>query len=320
MSQPILIFDMMNVSIRQFCANPALDNNGESAGLVIGTLKSIAHLVRQVNPKKVICVWESEGNPRRKRIYPEYKEGRKPVKPNNRVYEGIPDTEENKWTQISNLTKLLKNLPLYQIHVPQCEADDVIAYICKLKYPNEKKIIVSSDKDFYQLLDENTKIWKPGKMIFVNKEDVLNEFNITAENFCVAKAFCGDDSDNIPGVERVGFKTLAKRFTMNQDKVSIEDLVSLSEQLKDDKKAPQIYKNITESVELINRNYRLMKLDSSLISSEQISSINRILEEYKPKNNKIKFLKVFLEAGLNGIDPDAIYNIFGYLIYSSIKE
>lgn len=319
MDRPILIVDNMNVFIRHYCANPAMDSDGETIGGVIGYIKSLASLIRKLNPKKIITVWESGGSPRRRKIFPEYKQGRKPLNV-NRYYGDIiteQNSDENKYQQIYVLTKLLKRLPIYQIHVPDCEADDIIGYLCKLRYPNEEKVIYSSDKDFYQLLNDKTKIYSPGKMIFVTKADVEKEYSITPENFCVAKAFCGDNSDNIPGIDGVGFKTLAKRFVLNDQKVTVDDLILLSEERKKDKKHLKIYDNISDGVDTVKRNYDLMRLDSSLMSSDQVSTINRILDEYVLKVKKLEFIRVSLEHKISGetLNPDVIYDIFGYLIY-----
>ncbi len=310
----ILLIDMFNLFTRFFCASPSLDNNGEPSGGIIGTLKSIANMTKTINPKKVICIWESGGSSRRRAIYPQYKLNRKPPK-TNRIYENVPDTEENKWKQVVCLTNILKYLPVHQIHIENAEADDVIGYICGLKYPEERKIIVSSDKDFYQLLDDKTVVYNPAKMTYFNKNDVLNEFNITAENFCIAKAISGDDSDNVKGIYGAGFKTVAKRFVMNKEKISIDDIISVSKELKEEKKAPKIYNDICENIDVLHRNYKIMKLDSALLSADQIVSINRILDEYKFKNNKLKYLQKYLEFQLNGVDPESIYNIFSYLYY-----
>ena len=59
---------------------------------------------------------------------------------------------------------------------------------------------------------------KPGKIDisamkkFVNKKEVVEKFGISPNNFCLAKAICGDPADNIKGVKGAGFKTISKRF------------------------------------------------------------------------------------------------------------
>ena len=68
---------------------------------------------------------------------------------------------ENRNHQINVLIEVLRNLPIVQVYVTDCEADDVIGYLSKYSLKEWRKVIVSSDKDFYQLLDKNTLIYSP---------------------------------------------------------------------------------------------------------------------------------------------------------------
>ena len=320
MSRPILIIDSMNLFIRNYMANPQMDKNGNLVGGAVGYLKSLASLVKNHFPKKVYIIWETGGSPKRLKLYPDYKKRSKPMRTNRFYDDAIPDTDENETYQKKVLLNLLKNLPVSQIHVENCEADDIIAYLCKSILQEEEKIIVSSDKDFYQLLNDKTKIYRPGKKTFYKEKDCIEEYNITPENFVVAKAMNGDTSDNIPGVERVGFKTLVKRFTLNEGKVSVEDIIEESKtRVLEDKKPLVMYKNIAKSEELIRRNIELMNLDNKLLSVDQVQATNRIVRELKPQYNKIKFWKTYLELELDGLDVDRLCNCFHFLVHSAVE-
>ncbi len=320
MSQPILIIDSANLFVRCYVSNPTMNISGELIGGTIGYIKSLTSLVKTLFPKRIIIVWESGGSARRLKIYPEYKQKRKPPRMSRFYGDAIPDSEDNKEDQMRNTIELLKELPIYQIYIENCEADDVIAYLCKSVYQNEEKIIVSSDKDFYQLLDDKTKIWNPGKKVFVKTKNVIDEYNISPENFCLAKALNGDLSDNIPGVPNVGFKTLAKKFDFLSKKIELENILSESkEQINKSKKPLKIYKNIIDYENNIRRNLELVTLDNRLLSYSQVSSVLKILNEYKPKWNKMKFWKKYLDMELDGIDVEAICNNFSYLVYSNNK-
>ncbi len=299
-------------------ANPQMDKNGNLTGGAIGYLKSLASLIKKLFPKKVYVIWETGGSPRRLKLYPDYKKRSKPMRTNRFYGDAIPDTEDNEAFQKQLILRLLQFLPVHQIHVENCEADDVIAYVCKSLHQDEQKVIVSSDKDFYQLLDENTKIYRPGKKSFYKEKDMIEEYNITPENFVIAKAMNGDPSDNIPGVERVGFKTLAKRFTLNESKVSVDDILEKSKKhVQEDKKPLVMYENIAKSEELVRRNIELMNLNDKLLSVDQVQSINRIVREFKPQYNKIKFWKTYLDLELDGLDVEKLCNCFHFLVHSS---
>ena len=147
----------------------------------------------------------------------QYKEGRKPLKL-NRAYEGLSAAEENenKYNQIKRTIEYINNCPVMQFMVEDVEADDVIAYICGLNSLEEKiKIIVSSDKDFIQLCNKTTILYKPkpkGQKEILNENRIVEQFSIHPNNFAIARAIDGDKSDNIDGVKGVGLKTLVKAF------------------------------------------------------------------------------------------------------------
>jgi DNA polymerase-1 len=318
MSRPILLIDAMNNFIRHFMANPQHDRNGELVGGTVGFMKALAALSKRLSPTKVFVIWEGGGSPKRLKLFPEYKQRRKPLRTNRFYGDAIPDTPENEDYQKRCIIQLLQALPVTQIYVENCEADDVIGYLCTTKFKDLDKIIVSSDKDFYQLLDEKTKIYRPGKKTFMNMEDVISEYNIAPKNFCVAKALNGDNSDNIPGVPRVGFKTLAKRFDFKDNDITIDDVINESKKhASEDKKPLAMYTNIVENEEIVRRNMKLMTLDNNLLSYGQIQEINKIVDEYTPQWNKIKFLRSYLDLELDGLEPDQICNAFHFLIYST---
>ncbi len=319
MTRPILIVDGMNVFVRHYCANPSLSANGDHAGGIIGFTGQVASIVRHLMPSQVVVVWESGGSPRRRAIYPEYKQGRKPPKM-NRFYEGdeaLEDSEENKVWQVAKITGILNHLPINQVYVPDCEADDVIGYLCRYKYKDQKKIIMSSDKDFYQLLDENTWICKPKDRVFVKVADVLNEFDIAPRNFCIAKAFCGDPSDNVPGIERVGFKVLAKKFEqLSEDRdVLIDEIVQEADERSQEKKPPKMYGRIVEGADIVRRNYKLMYLGTGMLLSSQIDAINKAVDTFDPACNKLKVHEQRRDLGLIQMDVERICDSVSYLVH-----
>ena len=134
MNKPEIYIDGLNVFMRHFAANPAKSINGQLCGGIVGMLKNIQHLSERFSPQKIVVVWEGGGSVRRKTIDPNYKNGRRPVRLNRSELIGeIPDTVENRDYQLKTLIKLLYKTPVTQIYVNDCEADDVISYLCKTK-------------------------------------------------------------------------------------------------------------------------------------------------------------------------------------------
>ena len=101
-------------------------------------------------------------------------------------------------------------MPVIQLMVDFVEADDIIAYVCNnQKYKDWNKIIISSDKDFYQLLgDDSVWIWRPIQKLLLNGTQLLYKEGIHPNNYALARAIDGDKSDNIEGVPRIGMKTI----------------------------------------------------------------------------------------------------------------
>ena len=176
MKQPEIYIDGLNVFMRHFAANPSKSLNGQLCGGIFGMLKNIQHLSEKFKPSKIVVAWEGGGSLRRRNVDPNYKMGRRPIKLNRSEYhEEFPETVDNRNWQLKTLVNILYRTPVTQIYVDDCEADDIISYLVKTKKQNIKKIIVTSDKDYYQLIDDNTQIWSPNKKHLIDQKYVIEK-------------------------------------------------------------------------------------------------------------------------------------------------
>ena len=191
---------------------------------------------------------------------------------------------------------------------PSNAVKTAIAYIARYMYKGDRKVIVSSDKDLYQVLSQEVVQWSPGKKAFINLKHVREKFGIHVNNFCTARAFIGDPSDNLDGVPRVGFASLAKRFPEMGEKpfVSVDDIVKKSQQMLEKSKL-KIYTNIVEFSDVPRRNWKLMYLDVNNLSAYQIQKINDSLEEEDKTMNKIELIRDMLKYGINNFDADGFF-------------
>ena len=304
----IILVDGLNFFMRHYAANPSMTQNGDLAGGVVGFLKGIAGLSRQFKPDQIHVIWEGGGSLRRRAIYSDYKKGRKPKKFNRYYEDEIPDSNQNRLSQVAFLTKCLRNLPVYQHYIKYCEADDVVGYLARYEFVNQEVLIVSSDKDFYQLVNERVKIWSPGQKRLINEEVVLEKMLVKPSNVAVVRSFVGDSSDNIGGVKGAGFKTLAKRFPMltTQERVNLDSIFTECNRLKEESKV-RIYPDILENKDLIKRNFRLMCLDISNLAATQIQQIKGSLEINEKKYDKLSFLRSLHKFGLINFDPSTLF-------------
>ena len=299
---PVLVVDGLNVFMRHFCANPSLSSNGEHVGGFLGFLGNIGGLSESFSPKKIIIVWESGGSLRKRAVMSSYKSGRRPAALNRYYEDDIPATSTNHMNQVSLLVKAFGDLPVTQLYVRGCEADDVIGYLAKYVYKNEKIVIASSDKDLHQLIGENVVQWSPGQKRTISENDVIEKFGVSPENFVTARCFVGDSSDKIKGVKGAGFKSLSKWFPELRERsfVSHSEIISRAKELAVTKKGKTLIL-LADSLETANRNWRLMHLDTSCLASDQIKKILGQLEN-QGKSNKMSLLRLMSRHGMGNFD------------------
>jgi DNA polymerase-1 len=304
MNRPIFIVDGMNLFLRSFSAYPTMSSHGYQMGGCVGFLKSLQRLCREFQPSKVYITWEGGGSQRRRKLYSEYKANRKPGKLNRFYGDDIPDTEENKQHQLVTLIGILKNVPVCQVYVSDCEGDDIVAFLVRGPFRNKDVIIVSADKDMYQLLGPKVKIYSLYRKKFITDADLFEEFRIKSHNFALAKCLCGDDSDNIPGVQGLGFKTVAKKFPMlaSDETIILQDLLSYAHTQKG-----TLYKRVAENADIVNRNWQLVHLDGSMLSADQTIRVNHMVDTFAPSVNKMTFIKLLLKEGINDFDHEGFF-------------
>lgn len=149
----------------------------------------------------VIFCWEGKNSTKwRKSLYPDYKENRKKARDQDSYKRIIANVEKIK--------NLLNYYPCKQICVDNCEGDDEVFAICE-KYHKDKEVtVLSSDKDFIQLKNFfNVDIYNPIRREFIKENKYIIE----------EKAVCGDNSDNIPGLQRIGKKTFEKMISSKDE-------------------------------------------------------------------------------------------------------
>ena len=233
------------------------------------------------------------GSAKRRQIYPEYKANRKFKIRLNRSEE--VDKQDNQLEQLLKLTEYLAILPFTVIVADGTEADDTIAYIATdyLKQKDSQVYIMSSDKDFYQLVDERIHIWSPTKKRFYYVEDVYQEYGVHPKNFALYRALLGDKSDNIGGIDGIGAKTVQKRFSLlcEDNQVSVQQLLDFASAQSPKVK---IYKQLVDSQDIVNRNVQLMQLSESNINLTIKMRIIDSLEDSIERCNRMAFHRMLM--------------------------
>ena len=262
-----------------------------------------------MKPDEIVIAWDGAGgSQKRKSTNKNYKEGRKPIRLNRAVRTMTADEEmQNKVWQQLRLMEMLNNMPLIQIVSDGIEADDVISMVVQNhKYEGWQKIIVSSDKDFFQLCDNETVLYRPIQKTFMNKPRILQEFGIHPTNFALARAIAGDKSDNLDGVRGVGLKTIAKKmqFFAEEESVTFDDLFGFC---ANDNTGLKAFTSILEHRGTIEDNYKIMQLYSPSISYQTKAKIQHALDEFVPQFNKTEIMKRMQEDGFGEWNTSDIF-------------
>jgi len=304
----ILLIDGLNTFIRAFAVNPSQNDDGIHIGGMTGFLLSIGYAIKNIKPSRVIICFDGKGgSARRRKIFPEYKENRRVRQKLTRstALSTIEDERISMGQQIQRLVQYLEVLPVTTMATENIEADDAIAYITKQVYPKSNCIIMSTDKDFLQLVSKRVQVWSPTKKRFYFPETIHEEFGIPAHNFLMYRMLKGDGSDNIPGIKGAGIKTLQRRLPIlfENKTISVEDIISYANN-SDDK--TKLNLQIQNSEDLLNLNYKLMQLKEVDIDGNARSSIINIVRGPIKRLVKYKFQKMMLEDKLNSAikNPD----------------
>jgi len=149
----------------------------------------------------VIVVWDGGIDEYRMSLYPEYKRQRR-----TELTEIEKGERNTFFEQLKALQEILSILGLLQYKLKGREADDVIYSLVKESYEDDY-LVISTDKDFYQLLTvEGVEIYSPVKKEFLTKDAVEEKLGIPIEYYVDYKAMVGDSSDNLPGIKGIGPK------------------------------------------------------------------------------------------------------------------
>ena len=207
----VLLIDGLNIFLRAFAVNGSLNEKGVPVGGITGFLRSLTFAIREMEPTRVIVVYDGAGgSKRRKKINPNYKSNRTPKRVTKfDAFNSIEEEKESMKIQFRRLLTYLELLPVDVYGVDNVEADDVIAYISQ-NILEKEVIIMSADQDFLQLVNDRIVVWSPNKKKYYTEEQIFTEYGIPAHNFLMYKCLMGDKSDNLEGIKGLGPKKIPK--------------------------------------------------------------------------------------------------------------
>lgn len=266
-----LLIDFNNVLYAHYYTKPLLNSKGQNINAIKGFLMRLKNLREIYNPKYiVICHDISRERTFRRELYKDYKGQR-----------GTTDSDV-RW-QMDRTIQLLALMGYPILGNERFEADDFIGMTSHLLTElGMNSVIVSADKDLYQLVNDHTCIWSFRKGITVDEDYMMHEFGLRPDQWIDLKILQGDKSDNIPGIGGIGEKTalqLMKGFGSIQG--IYNNITKLSPTLKDKLMEGKDNIPLTRKLVTIVTDYKLMGIDESVLHRTEpfIDEVYSVLRE-----------------------------------------
>jgi DNA polymerase-1 len=302
-SERYLLIDGLNLFFRNFSAINTINSQGVHVGGLGGFFRSLGALIRTIEPTQVYVVFDGvDSSSNRKNIIPEYKSGRNLVRlTKHELFDNLEEENDSKIDQIVRIIQYLKTLPVKTVSLSRVEADDVIAYLSSTlpTNPEDRVFIVSSDKDYLQLISEKVTIYRPIEKEYYTEDTVIEKFGVTPHNFLLYKLLMGDNSDGITGIKGLGPKGLFKKFPeLATQNLSLEDIINLSEQKL---KEHVVYARVLHDIEGLENKYRVMDLSNPMMTDKDKAFIDNFVENEELEFHPEEFVKMCNEDQLGNL-------------------
>ena len=226
MSKKILLIDGNSMANRAFYATMGRmmkTPTGISTNAVYGFFQIMFKTIEEEKPDKIIVAFDISSSEKRTKIFSEYKAGRHKA-------------PEDLTMQFPIIKELLKTMNIPIVQKDGIEADDILGAIAKKEGKKGNKIIIlTGDRDYFQLVDINVNIRYPktimGKTEYIIYDNykINEEYGLTPEKLIEVKALMGDASDNIPGVKGIGEKTALKLIIQFENLEKIYEYIENSD-------------------------------------------------------------------------------------------
>jgi DNA polymerase-1 len=238
----------------------------------------ILKIINERFPTHMAVIFDAKGPTFRQQLYPEYKAHRPPI-------------PEDLAAQIPYIKQILKAMRIPILEIDGVEADDVIGTLSRMASEDGRPtVVVSSDKDFFQLLSDQVVMWDTMKDVSLEPSYVQERFGVPPAKVLEVMALIGDTSDNIPGVTGVGEKTAVKLISQ------YGNLDALLEK-RDDIAQPKLRQALQEEGDkaLLARTLMTIRKDLNLgLTPDNLEIGNPNMDELTALFTKLDFQK-FLE-------------------------
>lgn len=203
MSKKVMLIDGSSLIFRAFFALPNLTNaDGVMTNGVYGFLTMYFRAVEEYKPDYILVAFDKKTKTFRHKEFEDYKANRDKA-PNELNY------------QFGILKDILDSLNVKYLDIDGYEADDIVGTFSKIaKEEGLETVIITGDKDYFQLVNEDVIVYLTRKGISqmeeITEEKIKEDYGLSPKQLIDVKGLMGDKSDNIPGVDGVGEKTAIK--------------------------------------------------------------------------------------------------------------
>ena len=224
MADRLIILDGNSILYREFYALPITMKNakGECTNAIYGFVNQLFKILKEYKPTHIAVAFDVSKKTFRTEMFSSYKATRKPM----------PDELRS---QIEPLKQLLREMNIAIVQKEGFEGDDIVGSVAKAF--NVETIIITGDRDTYQLIDDTTTVYLNRKGLtdvkIMDEKAMTDTYGVTPLEFVYVKALAGDTSDNIPGVKGIGEKSAIALIQQYKNLDSIyEDIDNISGSLK----------------------------------------------------------------------------------------
>jgi DNA polymerase-1 len=279
----LYLIDGHNVLYRTFYGVPRLSApDGTPTNAILGVARILLKILKEDRPSAIVAAFDSREPTPRHDLYPGYKATRLSV-------------PEDLAVQIPLVLEVIDALGVPRIQLPGAEADDIIGTLSRMaEEKGMEVVIVSSDKDLYQLVSPGVRVRDSLKERTVGEAEVRETFGVGPAQVVDLLALSGDPSDNVPGVPGIGEKTAAELIG---EFGTLEELLAHTDRLKGSRR------------EKIEKNAEVARLCRALMTIDRNVPLKETLEDLAPRPmrkerisslfRKLGFRKLLEELGLD---------------------
>jgi len=357
-----LIIDGNSLLEVAFNGDPRVNSRGEHIGGIFQFLLQLKILLAKRDFDYIYTFWDGDNSGQlRYNIYPEYKGNRDKKFSDDNIdsdyYRQIDNfvkrvlDKRNKEKDPEKLAKkerfhmqrkvvqeYLEELFIRQAMCDKIEGDDMIAYYCLHKKPNERIFIVSGDRDLTQLLDidDFICIYIPVIKKFITAANHIKEMGYHQKNVLLKKMLCGDASDNIKGIKGLGEPTFLKLMPeIEEREVKLYEVIErckslIEERVQSKQKPLKVHENIINQVsdglhtgKVFEINKKIIDLKEPLLSDDAKEMIEDMM--YVPIDGDGRSMgnlyKLMIRDDINELlDKDRFSNFFSTFNKTIDKE